>query len=87
MRCCERAKVLGVFGTKERSVINLANRDGIAAIVAQQFHVAEQIAAHGLVPIIEPEVNIKSPERDAADASCSPNWPSSARRDAGRAGR
>jgi len=63
----ERAKQLGVFGTKERSVINLANRAGIAAVVAQQFDVARSVLAHGLVPIIEPEVNIKSPERDAAD--------------------
>jgi len=62
-----RAKGLGVFGTKERSVINLANREGVAAVVKQQFEVAEQVLAHGLVPIIEPEVNIKSPERDAAD--------------------
>jgi fructose-bisphosphate aldolase, class I len=62
-----RAKSLGVFGTKERSVINLANREGIAAIVAQQFTVAQQVLAHGLVPIIEPEVNIKSPERAEAD--------------------
>jgi len=63
-----RARGLGVFGTKERSVINLANREGIAAIVAQQFEVARQVLAAGLVPIIEPEVNIKSPERAAADA-------------------
>ena len=63
----ERAKQLGVFGTKERSVINFANRDGIAEIVAQQFDVARAVLAHGLVPIIEPEVNIKSAERDAAD--------------------
>jgi len=63
-----RAKSLGVFGTKERSVINLANHEGIAAIVAQQFAVAQQVLAHGLVPIIEPEVNIKSPERAEADA-------------------
>ncbi|HYI64315.1 MAG TPA: fructose bisphosphate aldolase [Allosphingosinicella sp.] len=62
-----RAKGLGVFGTKERSVINLANRDGIAAIVEQQFEVARQVLAAGLVPIIEPEVNIKSPERAGAD--------------------
>ena len=62
-----RARQLGVFGTKERSVINLANRDGIAAAVAQQFDVAREVLAQGLVPIIEPEVNIKSPERDAAD--------------------
>jgi fructose-bisphosphate aldolase class I len=62
-----RARGLGVFGTKERSVINLANREGIAAAVAQQFDIARQVLGQGLVPIIEPEVNIKSPERDAAD--------------------
>ena len=62
-----RAKSLGVFGTKERSVINLANREGIAAIVRQQLEVARQVLAAGLVPIIEPEVNIKSPERAEAD--------------------
>ena len=62
-----RAKALGVFGTKERSVINLANREGIAAVVKQQFEVARQVLAAGLVPIIEPEVNIKSPERAEAD--------------------
>ncbi|MBX3562133.1 MAG: fructose bisphosphate aldolase [Sphingomonas sp.] len=63
-----RAKGLGVFGTKERSVINLANRAGIAALVAQQFEVGKQVLAAGLVPIIEPEVNIKSPDRAEADA-------------------
>ena len=62
-----RAKALGVFGTKERSVIHLANREGIAAVVAQQFEVGQQILAAGLVPIIEPEVNIKSAERAQAD--------------------
>ena len=62
-----RARGLGVFGTKERSVINLANREGIAAVVRQQFEVARQVLAAGLVPIIEPEVNIKSPERAEAD--------------------
>ena len=62
-----RAKSLGVFGTKERSVINLANPEGIAAVVKQQFEVASQVLSHGLMAIIEPEVNIKSPERDAAD--------------------
>ncbi len=62
-----RSKALGVFGTKERSVINLANREGIAAIVKQQFEVGQQVLAAGLMPIIEPEVNIKSPERAAAD--------------------
>ena len=62
-----RARGLGVFGTKERSVVNLANRQGIAAIVGQQFDVARQVLAAGLVPIIEPEVNIKSLERAEAD--------------------
>jgi fructose-bisphosphate aldolase class I len=62
-----RAKGLGVFGTKERSVINLADREGIAEIVDQQFDVARQVLVAGLVPIIEPEVNIKSPERAEAD--------------------
>ncbi|GAA4719985.1 fructose bisphosphate aldolase [Sphingomonas lutea] len=62
-----KAKGLGVFGTKERSVINLANEAGIAAAVAQQFEVARQVLGHGMVPIVEPEVSIKSPERDAAD--------------------
>ncbi|MCF8708318.1 fructose bisphosphate aldolase [Rhizorhapis sp. SPR117] len=62
-----RAKGLGMFGTKERSVINLANREGIAAIVKQQFEVGRQVLAAGLMPILEPEVNIKSPERADAD--------------------
>lgn len=62
-----RAKALGVFGTKERSLIHLANRQGIATAVAQQFEVARQVLAHGMVPIVEPEVNIKSVERDSAD--------------------
>ena len=62
-----RAKGLGVFGTKERSVINLANPAGIAAIATQQFEVGAQVTAAGLMPILEPEVNIKSPERAAAD--------------------
>ncbi len=64
---CARAVAKGVFGTKMRSVVNLANPVGIRAIVDQQFAEAARIAAHGLVPIIEPEVNIKSAERDAAD--------------------
>jgi fructose-bisphosphate aldolase class I len=63
-----RAKALGVFGTKERSVINLANREGIAAVVKQQFEIGQQVLAADLMPIIEPEVNIKSPERGEADA-------------------
>ncbi|HXS50612.1 MAG TPA: fructose bisphosphate aldolase [Sphingomicrobium sp.] len=63
----ERAKSLGVFGTKERSVINAANPSGIAVAVAQQFQVAKQVLAHGLMPIVEPEVNIKSPDRAECD--------------------
>jgi fructose-bisphosphate aldolase, class I len=62
-----RAKGLGVFGTKERSVINLANRAGIAAIVAQQIAVGQQVLAGGLIPMLEPEINIKSAERAQAD--------------------
>ena len=63
----ERAKGLGVFGTKERSVINSANPAGIAVLVAQQFQVARQVLAHGMMPIVEPEVNIKSADRDECD--------------------
>jgi fructose-bisphosphate aldolase class I len=63
-----RAVKLGIFGTKMRSVINLASKPGIAAIVAQQFEVAAQIAGHGLMPIIEPEVSIKSPDKAGAEA-------------------
>ena len=63
----ERARSLGVFGTKERSVINAANAAGIAVLVAQQFQVAKQVLAHGMMPIIEPEVNIKSADRAASD--------------------
>jgi fructose-bisphosphate aldolase, class I len=62
-----RAKRLGVFGTKERSVINRADREGIAEAVRQQFDVAHQVLSHGLVPIVEPEVNIKSPGRAESD--------------------
>ena len=62
-----RSRALGVFGTKERSVINLANPDGIAAVIAQQFEVARKVLAHGMVPIIEPEVSIRSLERAEAD--------------------
>ena len=62
-----RAKGLGVFGTKERSVINAANPEGIAAVVKQQFEVGEAVLAHGMVPIIEPEVNIKSADRAESD--------------------
>jgi fructose-bisphosphate aldolase, class I len=63
-----RAVKLGVFGTKMRSVINLPSQEGIAAIVAQQFEIAAQISGHGLMPIIEPEVSIKSPDKAGAEA-------------------
>jgi fructose-bisphosphate aldolase class I len=62
-----RARSLGVFGTKERSVINQANAAGIAVLVAQQFQLAKQVLAHSLMPIIEPEVNIKSADRAESD--------------------
>jgi fructose-bisphosphate aldolase class I len=62
-----RAKSLGVFGTKERSVINSANPAGIAVAVAQQFQVAKQVLAAGMMPIVEPEVNIKSADRAQSD--------------------
>jgi fructose-bisphosphate aldolase class I len=63
----DRARSLGVFGTKERSVINAANPAGIAVAVAQQFQVAKQVLAHDLVPIVEPEVNIRSADRAESD--------------------
>jgi fructose-bisphosphate aldolase class I len=63
-----RAVPLGVYGTKMRSLINLPSQEGIAAVVAQQFEVAEQISRHGLMPIIEPEVSIKSPDKAGAEA-------------------
>ena len=62
-----RAKGNGVFGTKMRSVIKLANKAGIKAVVDQQFEVGRQILAAGLVPIIEPEVDIHSPEKAGAE--------------------
>jgi len=57
----------GVFGTKMRSVINLANAKGIEAVVAQQFEIGKEIIAGGLIPIIEPEVNIKSEQKAQAE--------------------
>jgi len=63
-----KAKGLGVFGTKERSVIQSANAAGIAAVVAQQFEVGKQVLSHGMMPIIEPEVNIKSATRADCDS-------------------
>jgi fructose-bisphosphate aldolase class I len=63
-----RAVGLGVYGTKMRSTINKASKTGVAAIVAQQYEIAKQIASHGLVPILEPEVLIASTEKAAAEA-------------------
>lgn len=62
-----QAKDHGVFGTKERSVVKQANETGIAAVVKQQFEVAEQILSHGLVPGIEPEVDINCPDKAKAE--------------------
>jgi fructose-bisphosphate aldolase class I len=62
-----RAAAKGIFGTKMRSVVKEANPQGIKDVVAQQFEVAKQIAAAGLVPIIEPEVDIHSPTKGEAE--------------------
>jgi fructose-bisphosphate aldolase class I len=62
-----RAKGLGVFGTKERSVISAANRQGIAAVVDQQFEVGSQVLAAGMMPILEPEYSIKAPDRQQGE--------------------
>ncbi len=64
----DRAIVKNVFGTKMRSVIHAANPNGIEAVVAQQFEVGNQIIAHGLMPIIEPEVTITIADKSAAEA-------------------
>jgi len=64
----ERAVAKGIFGTKMRSVVKLADEGGIKAIVDQQFEVGEQILGTGLVPILEPEVDIHSPEKASAEA-------------------
>jgi fructose-bisphosphate aldolase, class I len=63
-----RAAKAGIFGTKERSVVNAANATGIDAIVAQQFEVADQVAAAGLMPILEPEVTISISDKAEAEA-------------------
>ena len=62
-----RSRALGVFGTKERSVINAANPAGIAAIVKQQFQIAQQVLSHGMMPILEPEFNIMADDRAAGE--------------------
>jgi fructose-bisphosphate aldolase class I len=64
----ERGKRTGIFGTKMRSVVKLANEAGIRAIVDQQFEIGRRIAAADLVPILEPEVDIRSPEKAEAEA-------------------
>jgi fructose-bisphosphate aldolase, class I len=63
----ERARAKGIYGTKMRSVIERASPSGIAAVVKQQFEVANQVLDHGLMPIVEPEVSIKSPDRAQSD--------------------
>jgi fructose-bisphosphate aldolase class I len=63
-----RGVAKGIFGTKMRSVIKFANAEGIREVVAQQFAVGRQILGHNLVPIIEPEVDIKSPQKAEAEA-------------------
>ncbi len=63
-----RASSLGVFGTKMRSTINAANATGIAANVAQQFEIGRQILGHGLMPMLEPEVNITIADKAEAEA-------------------
>ncbi len=64
----DRGVAKGIFGTKMRSVVKLANEAGIGAIVDQQFEIGKRILAKGLVPILEPEVDIKSPEKAEAEA-------------------
>ena len=63
----DRAKAKNIFGTKERSVINAANKAGIEAIVAQQFEIGKQVLSHDLMPILEPEVNIKIADKAEAE--------------------
>src|SRR5919199_4713947 len=63
----KRGVAKNMFGTKERSVIKLANPKGVQAIADQQFEVGNQVLRHGLVPILEPEIDIKSPEKAKAE--------------------
>ena len=63
----ERGVAKNMFGTKERSVIKMANPKGVQAIADQQFEVGRQVLGHGLVPILEPEIDIKSPEKAKAE--------------------
>jgi fructose-bisphosphate aldolase, class I len=62
-----KAKSKGIFGTKERSVIKLNNAEGIKAVVKQQFEIAAQVLSHGLVPIVEPEVDIHNPDKAGSE--------------------
>ena len=62
-----KAKAAGIFGTKERSVIKQNNAAGIKAVVAQQFEIARQVLGHGLVPIVEPEVDIHNPDKAGSE--------------------
>ena len=64
----KRAKDLGIFGTKARSVVGAADETGIAANVRQQFEVGGEVLAHGMVPILEPEVTISIPDKAEAEA-------------------
>ena len=64
----KKAKSKGIFGTKERSVIKQNNEAGIKAVVKQQFEIAKQVLSHGLVPIVEPEVDIKNPDKKGSEA-------------------
>src|SRR4249919_683633 len=64
----KKAKSKGIFGTKERSVIKSNNAEGIKAVVKQQFDVAKQVLSHGLIPIVEPEVDIKNPDKKGSEA-------------------
>ena len=83
----DRAKAKRIFGTKMRSVIKQANGAGIKDIVTQQFEAARQIIAAGLVPIVEPEVDIHCPEKAKAEDAAQSGHPRGARRTAaGRAG-
>ena len=82
---CDRAAKLGVFGTKMRSVINLASKEGIAADRGAAIRGRRaQIARHGLMPIIEPEVSIKSPDKEGAEAILLDELKKACRRAAGR---
>jgi fructose-bisphosphate aldolase class I len=68
----QRGVAKNMFGTKERSVIKLANAAGVQAIVDQQFEVGRQVLSHGLVPILEPEIDIHSPEKAQAEELLKP---------------